>query len=154
MCLWFWIVLVLVEVLLFNVFYQSIVASHWNKKVKNFITCYAYCYAYCYCYCYCYCSYGNKIADPSLENWVHSHSSSLSHIRSASYSRSTLWINETAIDPSSTAYATRLMLPPRTSPTAKIYGKLVSSKYDWLVRDNLQCSDFLAIDLDLYFWSL
>ena len=26
----------------------------------------------------------NKIADPSVENWVYSHSSSLSHIRSAS----------------------------------------------------------------------
>jgi hypothetical protein len=32
----------------------------------------------------------NTIADPSMENWVHSHSSSLSHIRSASYSWSTL----------------------------------------------------------------
>ena len=32
----------------------------------------------------------NKIADPSVENWVHSHLSSLSHIRSASYSWSTL----------------------------------------------------------------
>ncbi len=32
----------------------------------------------------------NTIADPSVENVVHSHSSSLSHIRSASYSWSTL----------------------------------------------------------------
>jgi hypothetical protein len=72
---------------------------------------------------------GNKIADPSVEYWVHSHSSSLNHIRSASYSWSTLRTNEIAIDPSPTADATRLMLPPRTSPTAKTPGKLVSSKY-------------------------
>jgi hypothetical protein len=36
--------------------------------------------------------------------------------------------NEIATDPSPTADATRLILPPRTSPTAKTPGKLVSSK--------------------------
>ncbi|MGA8810815.1 MAG: winged helix-turn-helix transcriptional regulator [Thermoanaerobaculia bacterium] len=38
------------------------------------------------------------------------------------YSCSTLCTNETAIDPSPTADATRLMLPLRTSPTAKTPG--------------------------------
>ncbi len=44
------------------------------------------------------------------------------------YSARTLWTNWTAIDPSPTAAATRFMLPERTSPTAKIPGRLVSSK--------------------------
>src|SRR5882762_17075 len=35
----------------------------------------------------------------------------------------------TAIDPSPTADATRLVLPLRTSPTARTPGRLVSSKY-------------------------
>src|SRR5438094_9983514 len=39
-----------------------------------------------------------------------------------------------AIDPSPTADATRLMMPPRTSPTAKTSGKLVSSKYGGRAR--------------------
>ena len=39
-----------------------------------------------------------------------------------------------AIDPSPTADATRLMLPPRTSPTAKTPGKLVSSKCGWRAK--------------------
>src|SRR5215831_14655739 len=51
------------------------------------------------------------------------------------YSCSTLWTNEIAVDPSPTADATRLILPPRTSPTAKTPGKLVSSKYGWRVGD-------------------
>jgi len=38
------------------------------------------------------------------------------------------WTNEIAIDPSPTAEATRLTLPPRTSPAAKTPGRLVSSK--------------------------
>jgi hypothetical protein len=46
----------------------------------------------------------------------------------ASYCRSTWWTKETAIDPSPTADATRLTLPPRTSPTAKIRGRLVSRR--------------------------
>ena len=37
-----------------------------------------------------------------------------------------MWTNEIAIDPSPTADATRLTLPPRISPTAKTPGKLVS----------------------------
>ena len=60
--------------------------------------------------------------------------SNLGQVRSVSYSWSTLWTNETAIDPSPTADTTRLMLPPRTSPTAKTPGKLVSSKYGWRAR--------------------
>src|SRR5215212_2935053 len=46
----------------------------------------------------------------------------------------TWWTNEIAIDPSPTADATRLMLPPRTSPTANTPGKLVSSKYGGRIR--------------------
>src|SRR5437879_111826 len=45
-----------------------------------------------------------------------------------SYSWSTLWTKATAIDPSPTADATRLMLPPRTSPTANTPGRLVSRR--------------------------
>src|SRR6476660_6920407 len=45
------------------------------------------------------------------------------------YGRSTRWTNATAIDPSPTADATRLMLPPRASPTAKMPGRFVSSRY-------------------------
>ena len=45
-----------------------------------------------------------------------------------SYSLSTWWTKATAIDPSPTADATRLMLPPRTSPTANTPGRLVSSR--------------------------
>lgn len=44
------------------------------------------------------------------------------------YSAKTLWTNCTAIDPSPTAAATRFMLPDRTSPTAKMPGRLVSNK--------------------------
>src|SRR5262249_41133265 len=44
------------------------------------------------------------------------------------YSCSTWWTNDTAIDPSPTADATRLMLPPRASPTANTPGRLVSSR--------------------------
>ena len=44
------------------------------------------------------------------------------------YSASTLCTKATAIDPSPTADATRLTFPPRTSPTAKTPGRLVSSK--------------------------
>ena len=52
--------------------------------------------------------------------------SSVSHF--VFYSRRTWWTNATAIDPSPTAEATRLMFPRRTSPTANTPGKLVSSK--------------------------
>src|SRR6188508_293704 len=45
------------------------------------------------------------------------------------YSASTRCTKETAIEPSPTADATRLMLPARTSPTANTPGRLVSSKY-------------------------
>jgi hypothetical protein len=45
----------------------------------------------------------------------------------SSYSASTRWTNEIAIDPSPTADATRLMLPHRTSPTANT--QEVSSRY-------------------------
>src|SRR5215510_9413054 len=45
------------------------------------------------------------------------------------YCRSTWCTKATAIDPSPTADATRLILPPRTSPTAKMRGRLVSSRY-------------------------
>src|ERR1700740_1120055 len=48
-------------------------------------------------------------------------------------------MNEIAIDPSPTADATRLMLPPRTSPTANTPGRLVSSKYGGRVRG--QCAE-------------
>jgi hypothetical protein len=44
------------------------------------------------------------------------------------YSLNSWWTNEIAIDPSPTAEATRLTLPPRTSPAAKTPGRLVSSK--------------------------
>src|SRR6185503_17567983 len=44
------------------------------------------------------------------------------------YSASTRCTKETAIEPSPTADATRLMLPLRTSPTAKTPGRLVSSR--------------------------
>jgi|ERR1700686_2020861 len=44
------------------------------------------------------------------------------------YSASTRCTKATAIDPSPTADATRLTFPPRTSPTAKTPGRLVSSK--------------------------
>jgi DNA-binding NarL/FixJ family response regulator len=50
-------------------------------------------------------------------------------LRLAGYCRKTWCTNATAIDPSPTADATRLTLPPRTSPTAKIPGRLVSSRY-------------------------
>src|SRR5262245_46483885 len=45
------------------------------------------------------------------------------------YSASARWTNETAIDPSPTADATRLTLPQRTSPTANTPGSEVSSRY-------------------------
>src|SRR6185503_1541342 len=48
---------------------------------------------------------------------------------SANYSASARWTNETAIDPSPTADATRLTLPHRTSPTANTPGSEVSSRY-------------------------
>ena len=54
------------------------------------------------------------------------------HLRSrwfANYSASARWTNETAIDPSPTADATRLTLPHRTSPTANTPGSEVSSRY-------------------------
>jgi len=54
--------------------------------------------------------------------------------QSFSYSWRTLWTNEIAIDPSPTADATRLILPARTSPTAKTPGKLVSNKNGWRGR--------------------
>ena len=44
------------------------------------------------------------------------------------YSANARWTNEMAIDPSPTADATRLMLPHRTSPTAKMPGSEVSSR--------------------------
>ena len=47
---------------------------------------------------------------------------------SSTYSASTRWTNETAIEPSPTADATRLMLPDRTSPTANTPGREVSSR--------------------------
>src|SRR5471032_3184706 len=48
--------------------------------------------------------------------------------RRLSYSLRTRWTNEIATDPSPTADATLLMLPPRTSPTAKTPGRLVSRR--------------------------
>src|SRR5882724_1827235 len=54
------------------------------------------------------------------------------HLRSrwsANYSASARWTNETAIDPSPTADATRLTLPHRTSPTANTPGSEVSRRY-------------------------
>src|SRR6202008_1585891 len=48
---------------------------------------------------------------------------------SLNYSASARWTNETAIDPSPTADATRLTLPHRTSPTANTPGSEVSSRY-------------------------
>src|SRR5467141_466615 len=45
------------------------------------------------------------------------------------YSLNSWWTNEIAIEPSPTADATRLTLPPRTSPAAKTPGRLVSSRY-------------------------
>src|SRR5215469_15138747 len=44
------------------------------------------------------------------------------------YSARVRWTNETAIDPSPTADATRLTLPHRTSPTANTPGSEVSSR--------------------------
>lgn len=44
------------------------------------------------------------------------------------YSPSTPCTKETAIEPSPTADATRLMFPARTSPTAKTPGRLVSKR--------------------------
>src|ERR1700749_4944936 len=44
------------------------------------------------------------------------------------YSLRNWWTNEIAIEPSPTAEATRLTLPPLTSPTANTPGKLVSSR--------------------------
>jgi hypothetical protein len=46
----------------------------------------------------------------------------------SSYSLSTWWTNEIAIEPSPTADATRLTFPPRTSPAANTPGRLVSSR--------------------------
>jgi len=48
--------------------------------------------------------------------------------RNASYSLNSWCTNEIAIDPSPTDDATRLTLPARTSPAARIPGKLVSSR--------------------------
>src|SRR5215467_8189323 len=60
----------------------------------------------------------------------------LSHPRLPSYSCSARCTKEMAMDPSPTADATRLILPPRTSPTANTPGRLVSSKYGWRARDH------------------
>src|SRR5580693_3906518 len=49
-------------------------------------------------------------------------------------------MNATAIEPSPTAEATRLMLPARTSPTAKIPGRLVSSRKGARVSGHLAAS--------------
>jgi len=54
------------------------------------------------------------------------------------HSLSTWWTNPIAIDPSPTADATRLILPARTSPTAKTPGRLVSSR--WGRRPSGQCA--------------
>src|SRR5213592_1258975 len=45
------------------------------------------------------------------------------------YSASTWCTNDTAIEPSPTADATRLIFPPRISPTANTPGRLVSRRY-------------------------
>ena len=45
------------------------------------------------------------------------------------YSVNTRCTNDTAIEPSPTADATRFTLPQRTSPTANTPGRLVSSRY-------------------------
>lgn len=49
-------------------------------------------------------------------------------MKNASYSLNSWCTNEIAIDPSPTDDATRLTLPARTSPAAKIPGKLLSSR--------------------------
>src|SRR5258708_10831345 len=54
--------------------------------------------------------------------------------RWAANSASARWTNETEIDPSPTAEATRLTLPHRTSPTANTPGSEVSSS--WGERSN------------------
>ena len=51
----------------------------------------------------------------------------------SAHSCSVWWTNDTAIEPSPTADATRLMFPPRTSPTANTPGRLVSRR--WGARD-------------------
>jgi hypothetical protein len=53
------------------------------------------------------------------------------HLRSrwSANSASARWTNETEIDPSPTAEATRLTLPQRTSPTANTPGSEVSSSW-------------------------
>ena len=48
---------------------------------------------------------------------------------SSAHSCSVWWTNETAIEPSPTAEATRLTFPPRTSPTANTPGRLVSRRW-------------------------
>src|SRR5262249_41640154 len=57
------------------------------------------------------------------------HGSDCGRIRSNHHSASTRWRNETAMEPSPTADATRLTLPHRTSPTANTPGREVSSRY-------------------------
>src|SRR5882757_4906560 len=47
----------------------------------------------------------------------------------ANYSARARWTNETEIEPSPTAEATRLTLPQRTSPTANTPGSEVSSRW-------------------------
>src|SRR6266850_7437642 len=53
------------------------------------------------------------------------------------YSASTWCTNDTAIEPSPTADATRLIFPPRISPTANTPGKLVSRRYGARARGHL-----------------
>src|SRR4051794_32782565 len=48
--------------------------------------------------------------------------------KSGIHSCNTRWTKEIAMEPSPTAEATRLTLPARTSPTANIPGRLVSSR--------------------------
>src|SRR5215813_9708908 len=53
----------------------------------------------------------------------------LSHPRLPSYSCSARCTKEMAMDPSPTADATRLILPPRTSPTVNTPGRFVSRRW-------------------------
>src|SRR5215470_13483147 len=63
------------------------------------------------------------------------------------YSASTRWTNEIAIDPSPTADATRLTLPHRTSPTANTPGRDVSSRYGERSRGHLRCGEILRCQI-------
>ena len=67
-------------------------------------------------------SFGCVIFDTLVAFWF------LAGAPSLGYSAKTRWTNATAIEPSPTADATRLMLPPRTSPTANTPGRLVSRR--------------------------